>query len=254
MARTLESSAAPEVPRRDIGRIGALRCASRTPLGVTLLLVAVFALSPMPSLATGQEPAPEAAVSLDDLLRDMASTSGVSAEFTERKELALLSAPLESRGRLYFVPPDRFARFTTRPDFSALIIDGERVRFRESDAGDELDLSGNPMTRAFVENFMALWSGDRTRLERLYELALTSDGTRWELALTPRSAPLDRFIEGVSLRGSGDVLEQMIVRDRDGDRTVTVFRSIQIDRAFSADELDRLFARGMPLEGAADGR
>jgi hypothetical protein len=208
----------------------------------------------MPSLATGQERAPEAAVSLDDLLRDMASTSGVSAEFTERKELALLSAPLESRGRLYFAPPDRFARFTTQPGYSALVIDGERVRFREGAAGDEIDLSGNPMTRAVVENFIALWSGDRARLERLYEVALTFEGSRWELALTPRSAPLDRFIEGVSLRGSGEVLEQMTVRDRDGDRTATVFRSIRRDRAFSPDELDRLFARGMPLEGAADGR
>lgn len=245
MARPLESLAAPPVLRHGAETIGALR---RGPLGAALLLFAALALGPAASLAKGDERA------LDDLLREMASTSGVSAQFSERKELTLLSAPLESSGWLYFAPPDRFARFTERPAFSALVIDGERVRFREGDAGDELDLSGNPMTRAFVENFIALWSGDRARLERLYEVALTFEGERWELALTPRRAPLSRFIEVVSLRGSGEVLEQMTVRDRDGDRTATIFRSVRRDRTFSADELERLFARGMPLEGATDRR
>jgi outer membrane lipoprotein-sorting protein len=243
MARPLESLAAPRIARRVAEALGA-----------ALSLFGALALAAASPLAAGEERAHAAAVTLDDLLRDMASTPGVSAQFSERKELALLSAPLESSGWLYFVPPDRFARFTEQPAFSALVIDGERVRFREGDAGDELDLSGNPMTRAFVENFIALWSGDRTRLERLYEARLTFEGERWELALTPRRAPLSRFIEVVSLRGSGDVLEQMTVRDRDGDRTATTFRSVRRDRAFSADELERLFARGMPLEGAAGGR
>ena len=184
----------------------------------------------------------------------MTSSSGLSAEFTERKELALLSAPLESRGSLYFVPPDRFARFTVQPEFTALVIDGDRVRFREGAEADEIDLSANPMTRAFVDNFVVLWSGDRERLERLYAATLRVEGGGWELSLAPRDAPLDRFIEAVVLRGSGNALEQMVVRDRDGDRTVTSIRSVRLDRSFSAGELERIFAHGMPVDGPADGR
>jgi len=249
MARPFDPYATPDTRRR--GACPTRRW-GRGSAAIRVLAMSITALAALAVAA--EEPATGTGAALDQLLRDMAGTTGVSAEFTEEKELALLSAPLESSGRIYFVPPDRFARFTTRPGFSALVIDGERVRFREGEGRDELDLSGNPMTRAFVENFIVLWSGDRERLERLYEVALHFDAERWELSLTPRGAPLDRFIEEVSLRGRGDALEQMIVRERDGDRTATAFRSLQLDRAFSADELDRLFARGMPLEGRVDGR
>jgi len=204
--------------------------------------------------AWAQTPESDAGFTLESLLQTMTATSGLSAEFSERKELALLSAPLESRGHLYFVPPDRFARFTTQPEFTALVIDGQHVRFREGADGDELDLSANPMTRAFVDNFVVLWSGDRQRLERLYAATLQVEGERWELSLAPREAPLDRFIEAVVLRGRGGALEQMVVRDRDGDRTVTALHSVRLDRSFSGAELERIFAGGMPADGPADGR
>lgn len=203
--------------------------------------------------AAAQEPAAGAALGLERLLQAMSTRSGLSAAFDERKELALLSAPLESRGWLYFVPPDRFARFTTQPEATALIIDGDRVRFREGSEGEELDLSENPMTRAFVENFVALWSGDRERLERLYSVSIRSEGERWELSLVPRDAPLDRFIEEVALRGRREQLEQMTVRERDGDRTVTTIRSVRRDRSFGPREIERIFARGVPADEPVDG-
>ena len=204
--------------------------------------------------APAQEPEPGADLTLESLRKAMTTTSGRSADFVESKELALLSVPLESRGRLYFVPPDRFARFTTQPEFTALIIDGEHVRFREGADGDELDLSASPLTRAFVDNFVVLWSGDSERLERLYAAALRAEGERWELSLVPRAAPLNRFIEAIVLRGRSGELEQMVVRDRDGDRTVTTIRSVRLDRSFSASELERIFIRGMPTDGPAAGR
>jgi hypothetical protein len=194
------------------------------------------------------------ALTLAELLEGMATAKGVVAEFTERKEIALLVAPLESRGRLYFVPPGRLARFTTSPGFSSLVVDGDTVRFREGAEGDELDLSGNPMARVFVDNFIVLWSGDREKLEELYEPQLSSDGDRWRLVLVPRHPPLDRFIERIVLKGEGRAIATMEVRERDGDRTTTVFDSVETDHAFAAAELERLFGEGRPLEGAAGGR
>jgi hypothetical protein len=195
----------------------------------------------------------EGAEHLERLLLGMATSAGVEAAFTERRELALLSAPLESRGRLYFVPPDRLARFTDVPAATALLIDGERVRFREG-SEPELDLSGNPMTRPFVENLVVLWSGDRERLERLYRVRLSQDGSRWQLALEPRGAPLDRVIAEIRLRGEDSSLREMLVRDRDGDLTTTHFHDVASDRAFTPEELERLFVEGRPLDAAAGAR
>ncbi|MBT39823.1 MAG: hypothetical protein CL938_14900 [Deltaproteobacteria bacterium] len=184
---------------------------------------------------------------LDELLAGMASTRGVAAEFQERREVALLVEPLESRGILYFVPPDRMARFTTEPAFSALVADGGALRFRDTPDGPEMDLSGSPMASAFIENFMAVFSGDRRRLERVYVARLATRGEAWELALSPRGLPLAHFIESVTLRGDAGGMREFEVREVDGDRTLMRFVSVELDRSFDSVELETLFGERRPL-------
>jgi hypothetical protein len=187
---------------------------------------------------------------LDGLLARMASTRGVAARFHERREVELLVEPLESRGNLYFVPPDRMARFTTEPAFSSLIVQKDSVRFREAEGAESVDLSGSPMARAFVDNFMAIFGGDREKLLRAYRAELTEQDGAWELTLTPLHPPLARFLERVVLRGDGAGMREMEVRDVDGDRTLTAFEAVEVDRPFSAAELARLFDDGAPLAPA----
>ena len=184
---------------------------------------------------------------LDELLASMAATRGVEAEFHERREVALLVEPLESRGRLYFVPPDRMARFTIEPAFSALVSDRGNLRFRDAQVGEEMDLSASPMATAFVENFTAVFSGDRSRLERFYEARLETRGEDWELILLPRGLPLSRFIEVVTLRGDAGGMQELEVRETDGDQTLTRFVSVELDRSFDPDELETLFQKREPL-------
>ena len=201
---------------------------------VLLLGLALAALRPGAGAAA--EPG---ALTLPELMRRMAASPGVEARFREIRELELLAAPLESRGRLYFVPPDRLARFTTEPAPSALIVDGERLVYREGD--EDYDLSRNPAARAFAENLMALFRGDLERLESLYRTAFRADGTRWRLVLSPRSSPMDRVIASLTLRGDDTGLEQVVLLDTDGNRTTTIFEDAHPERRFTPDELDRLF-------------
>jgi hypothetical protein len=186
---------------------------------------------------------------LGEILRRMAETPGVEALFEERKEIALLAAPLETRGVIYFVPPDRFARFTTAPGESALVVKGDEVQLREGSDAREIDLSGNRMARVFVENFVTLWSGDRERLERLYAPEVLGTPDAWELRLVPRRAPLADVISAITLRGDRDEMRELVVVERDGDRTTTRFARTRSDRVFTPAELERIFTAGAPLEG-----
>jgi len=190
-----------------------------------------------------------ASVELTAILDRMASTSGVEAVFDERKELGLLALPLETHGVIYFVPPDRFARFTVSPGFSSLVVQGEDVRLREGHDGERIDLSGNRVARVFVENFVVLWSGDRERLERLYTPEFRGDPEAWELRLVPRRAPLADVIAAITLRGNRDAMKEMLVEERDGDRTTTRFGATRSDRIFAPEELEQIFIAGEPLEG-----
>jgi hypothetical protein len=208
---------------------------SSPPTPARLLAAAALLL-----LAAGARAEPDT-LALDELLHHMASTRGVVAEFREVKTLALLAEPLEARGTLYFQPPDRFVRVTREPAATRLALVGSRMRFEDATGVNDVDLAENPVARQFADNLVALWRGDRARLERLYRLEFRAEGPRWELGLVPRGAPLDRFIARIQLRGDGATMREMELLESDGDRTLTHFEKSDVDHAFGAAEARAVF-------------
>jgi Outer membrane lipoprotein carrier protein LolA-like len=204
--------------------------------------VAVIAFALAAQAASATPPS----LTLAELLSRMASTRGVVAEFHEQKEIALLDRPLESAGTIYFAPPDRFTRVTRSPAVTRLVLDGARMRFEDATGADAVDLGANPVARQFAENMVALWSGDRARLEKLYELDFRAEQTRWELVLVPRDGTLARFVERLAMRGDGAEMRELELVERDGDRTLTQFLSSDVDHAFSADEASKIFGVEAP--------
>ncbi|MEX2207949.1 MAG: outer membrane lipoprotein carrier protein LolA [Myxococcota bacterium] len=206
---------------------------------LAISLLAVFLLgADAPGSDAGHE---SGTLTLDQLLRHMATTRGVVAEFREVKLLALLDAPLETRGTLYFVPPDKLARVTRSPAETRLLLTGDRMRFEDEAGASDVDLSANPVARQFAKNLIVLWRGDRAALEAVYTLDFSAEGALWKLALTPRGAPLDRFITHIRLGGDGPKILDMDLLESDGDRTHTVFEKTEVDHAFGPDEEQAIF-------------
>jgi hypothetical protein len=201
---------------------------------LVLLFVAAVSLA-------AEAPAPSESLTLDELLQHMATTRGVVAEFREVKVMALLDSPLETKGTLYFVPPDKLARVTTTPAATRLVLDGNRMRFEDETGGKDVDLAENPVARGFAENLIVLWRGDRAALEAIYKLDFHADGPRWSLTLQPKGAPLDRFIASLRLSGDGRTMNEMELIETDGDRTQTVFEKTEVDHAFGDDEARAVF-------------
>jgi outer membrane lipoprotein-sorting protein len=208
--------------------------------------LAILALLTAALLGAGAEsPAlPSGSLTLEALMQRMASTTGVRAEFREEKILALLEAPLVSEGTLYFVPPARMARITSSPGPSALVIDGGTLSYTDEAGASDVELSGNPVARSVAENFVVLFAGDLAALRERYEVGFGAEGTRWRMQLTPKASPLSQFIASVELRGDGPEMQEMVIREADGDRTITRFRRVETDTRFTPEELDRLFPPG----------
>ncbi len=211
-------------------------------LGILLIAVFLLGADAPPPEAAG--PAPS--LTLDELLGHMATTRGVVAEFHEVKLLALLEAPLETRGTLYFVPPDKLARVTQSPAETRLLLSGDQMRFEDEAGASDIDLSANPVARQFANNLIVLWRGDRAALEAIYRLEFSADGPRWKLALAPKSAPLDRFITHIRISGDGRAILDMDLLESDGDRTHTVFEKTEVDHAFSPEEERAIFGPRQP--------
>jgi hypothetical protein len=216
-----------------------LTSALRAPVICSIqLAAALFALA-----AYAEERSDPASFSLAELMDGMASTPGVIANFREQKQIALLEEPLESSGTLYFVPPDRFARFTSRPEASLLVIDGAKLRF-EQGGGAKFDLSGSPMARVFVDNFIVLFNGDLPRLQDLYHTQFSAEGENWTLILEPRGSPLRGIVKEIALRGNRRGIREIVMQSSDGDRTTTAFDAVQTSFRFTDEQLEDLFAEG----------
>ncbi len=186
----------------------------------------------------GADPAP---ATLEALLAGRARARGVVAECRETKELALLSAPLESRGVLHFLPPDRMLRRTLEPAPSSLLVDGRRVVFRDADGAAPVDLSADPSAREFVDNFTTVFRGDLAALKRRYDARFESDPPGWRLVLEPRDALLRRFVASLTLSGTGESMREMVLVERDGDRTTTRFERVETDHVYTPEEIAALF-------------
>lgn len=196
------------------------------------------------SAAAAAEPPP---ATLEALMAGMARATGVRAEYTEVKEMALLSVPIETRGVLYFVPPDRMVRRTLEPEVSSLVVDGRRVTYCDASGSAPVDLSAEPSAREFIDNFTTIFRGDEAALRRKYEVRFESDPPRWRLVLEPRDALLRRFVASLTLSGEGETMREMLLVEQDGDRTTTRFGRVETDHAYTEAELRELFG------GAGDG-
>ena len=163
--------------------------------------------------APGTEREAKEPVSLAALLARFRALPGLEARFHEVKKLALLKAPLVSEGTIHYAPPDRLARQTTRPAFSTLIVDA----------------------------FLKVLAGDRGALERIFAIELRGSARGWTMALAPRLAPMTEVIERIVLEGRGAVVSKMVVREKDGDETVTTYSSVDVERRYTAEERARVF-------------
>lgn len=179
---------------------------------------------------------------LRELMAAMRASRGVYAEFVEQKRIALLTEPLESRGRLYFAPPEALLRLTVEPSDTRLLISGDDVRYRDAAGADRFDLSSNSAARQFVENFLVLFTGDLEQLRDRYEVAFEIEDETWRLDLRPRRAPFDRLVEQVVLRGKGRLLGSIEMIEKDGDSTVTRIVDMDPDRSLTSEHLSRMFS------------
>lgn len=212
---------------------------------VRLARIVAFAALPAALLAAAPG-AVDGPLTLETLMRGMASASGVRAAFREEKQLQLLEAPLVSEGMLYFVPPARLARVTTQPGRSTLVIDGGRLAYSDETGQGGVDLAGNRVARTLVENFVVLFAGDLPALRERYTVEFTTEGRSWRMLLLPRAAPLKSFLASIELRGEDRALVAIDLREADGDRTVTRFERVETDARFSPEELARLFSIAAP--------
>lgn len=161
-----------------------------------------------------------AALDVGELMTTLARSTHGAATFTEKKYLAILDAPVESSGELRFVPPARLEKLTLKPSRERLVLDGDVLTVERGRRTHVLALKDYPEVAGMIESIRATLAGDRSALERVYQLSVSGSRARWSLALIPRDARIARVVARIRIDGAeGDVHAVEIVQ-ADGDRSV----------------------------------
>lgn len=95
---------------------------------------------------------------------------------------------------------------------------GHRQRF---------SLDRAPELRVLRQALVALLDGDRSALDRYFEVSFDSaaqtEPSGWSLRLVPRSDTANKQVAELELRGAGDQLASLVVRLNDGEALHTRF-------------------------------
>ena len=186
--------------------------------GARAAAVALFAAS---MIASPARPA-GAEWGVADLMRSMKAVESSNARFSERKELAILSEPLESSGTLIYRAPDRLEKHTLVPERASLVLEGDRVVLENAERGERktFSLREHPAIWALVESIRSTLSGDLSMLQRFYSVELEGGEPDWRLVLRPREPGMKAVIEEIRISGGGTSIARIEIRETGGDRSV----------------------------------
>ncbi|SPA01834.1 conserved hypothetical protein, putative exported protein [Cupriavidus taiwanensis] len=192
-----------------------------------LLASALLALAPQAATAAPAAPAATAATAafgVDQLMSTLAQRKSGRVLFTETKYLALLGKPVQSSGELRFTAPDHLEKRTLSPKAENLVLDGDMLTIERDGKRYTMPLQNYPEIAAFIESIRATLAGNRDALERYYKLGVEGRASRWTLTLTPADSRMAAAVSQVRIDGRQDALEQIEIRQADGDRSVMKIR------------------------------
>lgn len=165
-------------------------------------------------------PAAAAEPTLGALFEALARARPAKAAFVERKFLALLDKPVESRGELSFTPPDVLEKRTTAPRPELLRVEGDRVVLERNGRTLRMGLNDQPGVAILVESIRATLAGNLQALTRAYSVGLQPERGGWRLVLRPLDPAASSLVERVEIAGAEARVRTVEIFQADGDRSV----------------------------------
>ncbi|MBL0917734.1 MAG: outer membrane lipoprotein carrier protein LolA [Hydrogenophaga sp.] len=160
-----------------------------------------------------------AADDIDRLMATLATNPGGTVRFVERRHMAILDAPLESRGEMTYRAPDYLERRTLTPRPERLLLDKDTLTLERDKRRMSMPVNQRPEVEAFVASVRSTLQGDRAALQRYYSMQLQNTPKRWTLTLRPLESRLRNIVSRIDIAGSGAVVDTIEYTQADGDRT-----------------------------------
>lgn len=175
------------------------------------------------SFAAAQSLAPADVKALLARIREKRATAPqIQAEFQEEKHVHLLNKAINSSGKVWFQPPNKFRREVRGSSPSVTISDGQQlwIYYPTFKSAEHYSLGKRSPLDAGIAAITA--SMNLENVETLYHITATREGNGWVLQLLPRNPSMKRFLQSFTIRINNELQVQSTeMLQPNGDKILT---------------------------------
>jgi Outer membrane lipoprotein carrier protein LolA-like len=165
---------------------------------------------------------------IDQLMQTLAQTRSGHVSFVEKKSIAMLDAPVESSGELFYSAPDHLEKRTLKPKPETMILDQGTLLVERGRQKHSLQLQDYPELAAFIDSIRGTLAGDRRGLERNYRLSLDGTSQNWTLQLLPANEKMLAVVKRIRIAGMRDEVSRIEIQQADGDSSVMLIETLPL--------------------------
>src|SRR5213595_4300878 len=185
------------------------------------VLVPIFLFVSLTCIANS---APVSEADLKNLLAGIRQHRSNQAEFQEQRMIRLMKKPIQSSGKVWFQPPNKFRREVKGISPSLTVSDGRQlwIYYPNFKSAERYPLGkGSPLDSTVAAINSAL---NLENIENTFQITPTKSDNGYELALLPRTASMKRVFQKLDLHINDNLrVDRTDMLLPNGDRIVTAY-------------------------------
>lgn len=169
------------------------------------------------------------AFSQQNLVSQLQKPQSLQGDFTQQRFLKAMSKPMRTSGQFTLVKNQGLLWQMKKPFESSLRVKPDGISQWNGSQWVESKQFGQSEQ---ISLFLGMLSGDISALSSQFDIALNGTAQNWQLQLHPNSLLMKQIFAQIAIRG-GDVVQQIEIHEKQGDRTLIEFEQIKRDQPLS---------------------
>lgn len=176
------------------------------------------------------------AFSQTELIARLQAPQNLQGDFVQQRYMKSLAKPITTSGQFYLAKNQGLLWQMQKPFTSLLKVSPQGIAQWN---GQSWQYNSQLGQTTQIQLFLGLLSGDFSGLTKEFDFALSSSSQQWTLTLTPKSLLMKQIFNQIQLQGK-EVVEQVELLEKQGDRTLILFDNIKQNIDFTEEINARL--------------
>lgn len=161
----------------------------------------------------------------------------LTADFVQTKNIASLSEPAVSQGKIYFAAPDAMRWEQNKPSSFLMVFAGKSAKIKIGEAAvQEFNASSNRMFNELSSIIIGGITGEIFTKQKGYQITFGESNGLTKATLVPHNKQMRKYIASIEMVFNAEWLAQQIVlNEGNGNKTTIDFTAIKINNSLPAN-------------------